>query len=91
MMTGSADYMVAIGERTERVTLYGALKKGQVLSDREKEIRDVVSDGFRGERYAGKAGNTIDPYVAAEQILSDHYGYARMVKADYRWVPGMRY
>lgn len=74
---------------TVRYSIYAG--KGLTLTDEELEAKEIVSNGFGSPKYRGKAGVTIDPYIAAEAILADHYGSARMLEAHYTWKPRIRY
>lgn len=64
---------------------------GRALTEEESAVKKIVSNGFGTTKYRGKAGVTIDPYKAAEAILADHYGCAKMVEAHYEWRPNVRY
>lgn len=47
----------------------------------------MVSEGFCQPKYSGKVGRSIDQFKAAEEILAEHYGSAKMVEANYSWEP----
>ena len=51
----------------------------------------AIIKGFLSPEYAGKVGNFIDAFKAAEKILADHYGSAKMVESHYGWRPYIRY
>ena len=87
MMDGCATYEVRRGARTFLVRIFGSTGGEPVLSRDEEEALDAVMDGFCEDRFAGKVGYSIDPFKAAETILAEHYGYAKMVEADYDWWP----
>lgn len=57
----------------------------------ETDAKNAVLEGFLKPEYAGKVGNTLDPYKVAEKILAMRYGYAKMVEAHYEWRPNIRY
>lgn len=61
------------------------------LTTDEIEAKGVICRGFLSPEYAGKVGCSIDPFKAAEKILADHYGSARMVESNYEWRPYIRY
>ena len=61
------------------------------LSCDETDAKNAVLEGFLKPEYAGKVGNTLDPYKVAEKILAMRYGYAKMVEAHYEWRPTIRY
>lgn len=61
------------------------------LTDDEAEAKKAIIKGFHSPEYVGKVGNSIDPFKAAEKILADHYGSAKMVESHYEWHPYIRY
>lgn len=62
-----------------------------VLTGDEIGAKGVICRGFLSPEYAGKVGNSIDPFKTAEKILADHYGSAKMVESNYEWCPHIRY
>ena len=64
---------------------------GGGVTDIEKEVCSVVDEGYSNSQDEGAIGFTIDPYKAAEKMLAEHYGYAKMVKAHYEWQAGVIY
>ena len=57
----------------------------------EKEIGEIVDAGYFAWKPSGAVGSTVDPYIAAEKILAQHYGHAKMIEANYTWRAGIRY
>ncbi len=91
MTGGMARYAIGRGEHVKAVRIFMNPKDEKDLSAEEVEARDAVLEGFLRPEYAGKVGNSVDPFKAAEAILADHYGYAKMVEAHYEWRPKVRY
>ena len=91
MMQGSATYEITMGAKVEKVTLYGSIPEGHVLTDAEEAVLGVFRKGAINARPIGSIGYSVDPYKAAESILAEHYGYAKMVEAHYEWEPGVVY
>lgn len=90
MSRGMAIYELKTPNGFETIRLFMNPNGGDNLTRLERDAFGAVSEAFLTPEYYS-AGDTSDPYLAAEQILRERYGYARMVKADYRWVPGVRY
>lgn len=91
MMRGSAAYEIDLDGRVVEAHVFGGGYGKSALSPIDAEAHRVVMRGFCRPEYAGKAGYSIDPYKAAEANLAEHYGYAKMVEADYEWQPYIRY
>ena len=89
MRGGMATYEIGLGDdrKTVRFFEYPCDEKDMTLD--ETEAASVIEQGY--DSLAGKVGVTIDPFKAAERILAEHYGHARMVAADYEWRPRVRY
>lgn len=86
-MKEHAVYEIADGERRFTVRFFNYSDESCELTPEEIEAEDIVGEGFCDKRYAGKVGRSIDLYKAAEEILARHYGDARMIEANYFWVP----
>ena len=56
-----------------------------------RKPKKATCKGFLSPEYVGKVGNSIDPFKAAEKILVNHYGSAKMVESHYEWRPYIRY
>lgn len=92
MTKDHAVYEIASGSRRFTARLFDFSDESFDLTPEEKEIDEVVGEGFCDSRYAGRVGLTIDPFKAAEEILAERYGHARMTEANYKWKPnGIRY
>ena len=89
MTGGMAKYEVGEGTARRVVRYFLRPRDADGLSPDEAEAREVIREGFLG--LSGRVGVTVDPYKAAESILADHYGYARMVEANHDWRPRVRY
>lgn len=88
-MSGMAIYEIGIENARKTVRYFLKPSDARDLTEDEEHARDVIRSGFLD--MSGKVGVTIDPYKAAESILADHYGYAKMVEAHYNWEPGIVY
>ena len=91
MMDGMAMYRISHGGGFSDVRFFERPCDEKDLSCLEEEARNLIYNGFCEDRFAGKVGNSLDPFKVAETILAEHYGYAKMVKADYDWRPGIVY
>ena len=91
MPGGMAVYEIKKGDSVERARFWMRPKDEKRQTPFELEARKIVLDGFLQDGASGRIGYTIDPFKAAESILADHYGYAKMVEADYEWRPRIRY
>ncbi len=60
------------------------------MTEAELEASNVVNEGYL-LMTDGEPGFYVDPYKAAESILAEHYGYAKMVESHYDWKPGIVY
>ena len=56
-------------------------------TDLEKEVNNIVDKGYDN----WDVGFNVDPYKAAEKMLAEHYGYAKMIEAHYKWEGGVIY
>lgn len=91
MTGGMAKCEIGTGESRIVVRVFMCHRDETSLSRDETEAKNAVLEGFLKPEYAGKVGNTLDPYKVAEKILSMRYGYAKMVEAHYEWRPNIRY
>lgn len=91
MAGGMAKYEIGTGEPRIVVRVFMRHRDETSLSSDETEAKNAVLEGFLKPEYAGKVGNTLDPYKVAEKILAMRYGYAKMVEAHYEWRPNIRY
>ena len=89
MTVEMAKYEIGEGATRSTIRFFMRPKDEIGLSLKEAEARDVIVDGYL--KLGGRVGSTIDPFKAAESILADHYGYAKMVEACYTWKPRVRY
>lgn len=89
MTVEMAKYEIGEGAAHNTVRFFMRPKDESDLSLKEVEARDVIVNGYL--ELGGQVGSTIDPFKAAESILADHYGYAKMVEACYTWKPRVRY
>ena len=88
-MSDYAKYDIGNGATRKTVRVFMRPKDETDLSLDENAAREVICGGFL--KLSGRVGVTIDPYKAAESILAEHYGYAKMVEAHYEWEPGVLY
>lgn len=88
-MGGMAEYEVGEGEARFTARYFIRPCDATNLTADEIEVRDVVRKGFLRDGMAGRVGLMIDPFKAAEEILAEHYGHARMTEANYEWKPGI--
>lgn len=89
----AGDYAVyEVGAGRERVRYYYDASCGETaaLTPLEREVDRVIYDGFDEPGHFDTTGMR-DPYKEAEYILAEHFGFARMVEANYEFVPGVRY
>lgn len=86
-MKDHAVYEIADKDRRFTARLFGCSDESCKLTPEEIEIEEIVGEGFCVPRYAGKVGRTMDLFKAAEEILAEHYGNAKMVEANYSWEP----
>ena len=91
MNGGMAKYEIGAGESRKVVRVFMRHRDEADLSRDEAEAKNAVLEGFLKPEYAGRVGNTLDPYKAAEDILAVRYGHAKMVEAHYEWRPNIRY
>ena len=91
MTGGMAIYEIGENGSLRAVRVFMRRKDEKNLTDDEAEAKEAILEGFLKPEYAGKVGNTIDPFKAAEKILAERYGYAKMVEAHYEWRPNIRY
>jgi hypothetical protein len=91
LMSDYAKYEIASNWQVQVARLYMSRPDDYELSPFEFEIEKVIEERIVKPDFAGKYGCTIDPYKAAESILAEHYGYAKMVEAHYEWEPGVVY
>ena len=89
MSDGYATYEIKLNGSIKTIKLHFDSPISHFESDLEEQIIDVVADYALEHNL--KIGLTIDPFKAAEPILSEHYGYAKMVEANYEWRPRVRY
>ncbi|WP_449138084.1 hypothetical protein [Slackia sp.] len=82
-----------IGENGSRraVRVFIRPKDEKNLSDDEIEAKEAILEEFLKPEYAGKVGNTLDPYKITEKILTERYGHAKMVETHFEWRPNIRY
>lgn len=59
------------------------------LTPLEIEVREVICSGY--DEMDDVVAGRVDPFKAAEKILADHYGSAKMVESHYEWRPYIRY
>lgn len=90
-MSDYAKYRITNSEGVRTARLHMSRPDGYELSPFELEVERVIEERIMKPDLAGKYGYTIDPYEAAESILADHYGYAKMIEAHYEWEPGIVY
>ena len=91
MAGGMAKYEIGAGERSRIVRVFMRPRDEKNLSGDEIKARDAILGEFLKPEYAGKVGNSIDPFKAAEKILARRYGRAKMVEANYEWRPNIRH
>lgn len=91
MTGGMAKFEIGTGESRKVVRVFMCHRDETGLSRDETEAKNAVLEGFLKPEYAGKVGNTLDPYKVAEKILAMRYCYAKMVEAHYEWRPNIRY
>ena len=88
-MDGMAKYEIGARKPFATVRYFIRPRDAENLTAMELEAREVIRGGF-AKNTDVTSGRT-DPFKAAESILADHYGYAKMVEADYEWRPRIRY
>lgn len=86
-MKDHAVYEITGGTRSFTARFFDCSDESCKLTPDEIEVEDVVSEGFCQPKYIGKVGRTMDQFKAAEEILAEHYGNAKMVEANYSWEP----
>lgn len=86
-MKDHAVYEITNGQRRFRARLFSNSDESCKLTLEEIEIEEIVGEGFCVPKYAGKVGRMTDLFKAAEEILAEHYGDAKMVEANYSWKP----
>ena len=86
-MKDHAVYEIAGQNRRFTARLFDCSDESCKLTPDEIEVEDVVCEGFCVPKYAGKVVRTMDQFKAAEEILAEHYGSAKMVEANYSWEP----
>ena len=86
-MKDHAVYEITGQNRRFTARLFDCSDESCRLTPDEIEVEDVVSEGFSQPKYSGKVGRSIDQFKAAEEILAEHYGSAKMVEANYSWEP----
>ncbi len=86
-MKDHAIYEITSGQRCFKARLFSNSDESCKLTPEEIEIEEIVGEGFCVPKYAGKVGRTMDLFKAAEEILAEHYGNAKMVEANYSWEP----
>ena len=91
MTGGMTKYEIGTGESRIAVRVFMCHRDETDLSCDENDAQNAVLEGFLKPEYAGKVGNTLDPYKVAEKILAMRYGYAKMVEAHHEWRPNIRY
>lgn len=91
MMNGYSTYEIKRNGLLQQVKLYGYCPDVSNLSEIEWEVREVFSAGALNWEPLGAVGYSVDPYKAAEKILAEHYGYAKMIEPHYTWRPRIRY
>lgn len=91
MTGGMTKYEIGTGESRIAVRVFVCHRDETDLSCDETDAKNAVLEGFLKPEYAGKVGNTLDPYKVAEKILAMRYGYAKMVEAHHEWRPNIRY
>lgn len=87
MKTEHAKYEIGANKNVVRYFL--TPQDNGILSQQELEVRDCIRKKLLNVLV--KSNKPIDPYKAAEKILAEHYGYAKMVEANYDWRPRVRY
>lgn len=91
MTGGMTKYEIGTGESRIAVRVFMCHRDETDLSCDETDAKNAVLEGFLKPEYAGKVGNTLDPYKVAEKVLAMRYGYAKMVEAHHEWRPNIRY
>lgn len=91
MTGGMTKYEIGTGESRIAVRVFVCHRDETDLSCDETDAKNAVLEGFLKPEYAGKVGNTLDPYKVAEKILAMRYGYAKMVEAHHEWRPNIGY
>lgn len=91
MTGGMAKYEIGTEEPRIVVRVFMRHRDETSLLRDETEAKNAVLEGFLKPEYAGKVGNTLDPYKVAEKILAMRYGYAKMVEAHCEWRLNIRY
>lgn len=88
-MRGMAKYEIA--KERENLTARYFIRPcdAPALTPFEIEVREVIRNGY--EKMDDVVAGRVDPFKAAERILADHYGSAKMVESDYEWRPRIRY
>lgn len=89
MNNGMAVYELACEGEPCRVRFFLTPEDEVDQTPLEDEVSDIICRGFAG--YEGVISGEYDPFKAAEEILADHYGYAKMVESHYTWIPHARY
>lgn len=91
MTGGMAIYEIGENGLRRTVRVFMRPKDEKNLTDDEAEAKEAILEGFLKPKYAGKVGNAIDPFKAAEKILTERYDHSRMLEAHYEWRPNIRY
>lgn len=86
-MKNHAVYEMVDGTRSFTARFFDRSDESSKLTPDEIEVEDVVSEGFCQPKFIGKVGRSVDQFKAVEEILAKHYGDARMIEANYSWVP----
>ncbi len=89
MSGGMAKYEIA--KKRENLTVRYFIRPCDAadLTPLEIEVREVIRNGY--EKMDDVVAGRVDPFKAAEKILAEHYGSARMVESHYEWRPYIRY
>ncbi|WP_418862562.1 hypothetical protein [Slackia isoflavoniconvertens] len=89
LMGGMAKYEIAKERESLTARYFIRPCDAAALTPFEIEVREVIRNGY--EKMDDVVAGRVDPFKAAESILAEHYGSARMVEADYEWRPRIRY
>ena len=90
MSDGFAVYEIMRNGRREVIRFFVNEDDEFDMTEVELEAANIIDGGYCSTGN-GEPGFYVDPYKAAESILAEHYGYAKMVEAHYEWKPGIVY
>lgn len=88
-MGGMAVYEIAHGEAFAEIRYFIVPADEKDMTALEIGASEVICSGY--EEMDDVVAGRVDPFKAAEKILADYYGSAKMVKSDYEWRPRIRY